>query len=228
MRAFTSAWRAIVSCYSDLYYLIGASLLWWVTGGLAVALAMVAGYILLQGGPVWVAPLIAIPAGPASAALAYVARRCARQRHVDRDVYFEGYRLYWRKALALSAISMGTLSLIVLNVFFYLNSTSSTVQLIAIFFVYLLLVWGGIQSLLYPTLVGLKTPAIGAALRTSAVVTLGNPLFSTLLFVIAIAMTALSIVVTILLLFLWPAYIALLGEHGLITIMQRAGIEIDD
>ena len=229
MRAFTSAWRAIVSFYSDLYFLIGACLLWWITGGIAVALAMIGGYLLLQGGgPFWVVPLVAIPAGPASAALAYATRRSARQRHVDRSIFFEGFRQYWRQALALSAISMGILALILLNILFYLNSTSSTIQLISIFFIYLFLVWGGVQTFLYPTLVGLKTPTIGAALRTSAVVTVSNPLFSTLLFVIAAAMTALSVVITILFLFAWPAYIALLGEHGLIMVMQRAGMKIDD
>jgi hypothetical protein len=70
MRAFQVAWRAIVGFYNELFLLVGLSLLWWLTGGFMVAIAAMLGLAMLEvGGPWWTVPLLAIPAGPPTAAL---------------------------------------------------------------------------------------------------------------------------------------------------------------
>ena len=223
MRAFLVAIRAVVTFYNDLFLLVGMSVLWWLTGGIFVAAVVVLGWPMLEiNGPWWLMPLLAIPAGPATAGLANVARRSARELHVNRSFFFDGLRTYWRQALALSAISMGGLSLLLLNLLFYLTRMSGLLQMVAILWLYLIILWMSMQVYLYPVLVGLEEPSVWAALRTSLVLVLANPLFSIILVLLAILLTGISIVLAILLLFAWPALVVLLGEHALKLLVERA------
>ena len=97
MKAFSVGWRAIVSLYGDLFFLIGMSLLWWITGGILVAVAA----LLLQrpsdedapGRQAWAAALIEAALGSASAhALAWAQDACldlpegSACRHAGRRV----------------------------------------------------------------------------------------------------------------------------------------------
>lgn len=223
MRAFAVAWRALVSLYNDLVVLIGMSLLWWVTGGLFVGAAVVGAWFLFAAnGPWWLAPLLAIPAGPATAALASVARRSARDLHADRGIFLGGLRLYWRQALALGAVSMLILALLLLNMVFYLSQASGAVRWLGFLWAYLTLFWAGAQIYLFAVLVGLQVPNVWGAYRLAAAMALANPLFSLLAVVLVAILTALSVVLTVALVLLWPALMALVGEHSVKYLVERA------
>lgn len=226
MRAFSVAGRALFALYNGLFFLIGMSLLWWVTGGFLVVLAAIWAWSLFTvGGPWWLAPLVAIPAGPAAAALAVVARRSARDVHVNRSFYLEGLKTYWRQALALSAIGMIGLTLMSLNVLFYRFQQNVLLQALTFLWVYLILLWVSVQLYVYPILVSLERPTIWLALRTALAAAFANPFFSLLLVLIAAALTVLSVVLPILLLFIWPALMLLLGAQALRLFLARAGVK---
>jgi len=223
VKAFSVAWRALGSFYNDLFFLAGMSLLWWVTGGVFAGAAIAVGWILLRAdGPWWLAPLLAIPSGPASAAIANVARPSARDLHVNRSAYLEGLRLYWRRALALSAISLAVMSLLLLNVTFYSSRTTVLLWLLTFLWVYLSVFWVGVQMYLYPVLVGLEVPSISGALRIAAAMVLANPFFSIMLLVLAAILTGVSIALAITLFAAWPAVMALLGEHSVKLFVEQA------
>lgn len=233
MRAFTVAFRAIVSFYNELFLLVSVSLLWWITGGIFAGLALLLGWAAMSfaaresmpfldaSNPFWLLPLLAILAGPASAALANVARPAARDLHADRSMFFDGFRLYWKQALALAAIGMGALSLLILNLLFYLSRPSPFFQAFSLFWAYLIVFWLGVCLYMFPVLTGLKEPGVAATLKTAIGITFTNPLYSLLLVVIAGALTALSVVLAIFLLLAWPAVIMLMGEHGLKLVVER-------
>lgn len=225
MRAFIVLGRALVSFYNEMFFLLGISLLWWITGGVFVGLAGFIGWTLFAtGGPWWVAPLAAIPAGPALAALAVVVRRCARDIRVDRSFYFDGLRAYWRQGLALSAIGMVALALLCLNLIFYLNQQMLLLVAFSALWGYLTLLWLSVQLYAYAMLTGMEKPSVRFALRNAALIAAANPFYSALLVIVAAAVTALSVVLVILLPLAWPALIALLGEHGARLVLIRAGI----
>ena len=232
MRAFGVVWRTIVSFYNEMFLLIGLSLLWWITGGIFIGVAAVAASLgwplFTMDDPWWLAPLLAIPVGPATAALAHVARRVAREERVDSSFYWEGFRLYWRKALALSAISMIILSLLCLNLAFYKGLTITVLQALSFLWLYLVVFWLCAQLYLFPVLIALKEPKIWAALRTTAVVAFANPLYSIVLLILALALTALCVVLAILVPLAWPALMLLLGENALKLLLERAGIKSED
>jgi uncharacterized membrane protein YesL len=233
MRAFVVTFRAIVSFYNELFLMISASLLWWVTGGVFIGLALALGWSALSlaaaeslplldaGNPFWLMPLLAIPAGPATAALANMARPVARDLHSDRSMFWEGFRLYWKRALALSAISMVVLALLLLNLLFYISRSNTFVQAFSLFWAYLIVFWLGVCFYTYPVLIGLKEPSVWATLRTAVALTFANPFFSLILVVVGVALTVLSVVLAILLLLAWPAVIILMGEHGLKLFVER-------
>lgn len=223
LKAFSISWQALVSYYNELFSLIGMSLLWWATGGLFAGVALGAAWILITaGGPWWLAPLLAIPAGPASAAMANVARRVARDLHADRTVYLEGLRCHWRQALALSAISMAVLSLLLLNIVFYASRNSALLWALAFFWGYLSVFWVGVQLYLYPVLVGMEAPSVSGALRMAAAMALASPIYSLLLLAMAAVLTGISVVLAVTLFVAWPAVMILLGEHSVRLFVERA------
>jgi len=183
--------------------------------------------VVVQG-PWWVAPLIAIPAGPACAALSHTARRVSRGLTVDRAHFMAAFRRYWRPALAANAAGLGILSLLLLNLVFYFGRTDPFLQAFSVLWLFLTVFWVGVLVYLFPVLVGQEQPRPGAALRTAALLALGNPLFTALLVAIGVLFTAASGAVFLLLIFVWPALLALMGEHALRLFMVRAGLPLDE
>jgi len=229
MRAFGVAWRAIIAFYNELFLLMMISLLWWVTGGIFVALAALFGWWLLSAnGPWWIAPLIALPCGPATAALAVVTRRCAQELRVDRGFYFDGLKTFWRQALALSALGAAGMATLALNLIFYSLQQNPLLQALTFLWAFLSLLWLSAQLYVYPILVSMESASVMAALRLAVAAALANPLFSFLVVVQAGVLTLISLMLPILLPLAWPALISLLGVESLRLFLRRAGVKTED
>jgi hypothetical protein len=229
MRAFLVAGWALRSFISELTFLVGMSLLWFATGGIAVIVAVLfGGPMATTGGPWWLAPLFVIPIGPATAALAVVSRRVAGELRVNRTFYFDALRTYWRPALGLSAIGMTVLALLLMNTAFYVSRPSGFMQGLTLFWAYLAVFWLGVQFYAYPVLVRMEKPASLGALRTAGLGALANPIFSIILVLIAAVFTLLGVLTIIFFFLVWPALMALLGEHSFRLFLARAGVKEED
>lgn len=229
MKAFGVAYRAISSLGREFYLLSGLSLLWWLLGGFFAGVSAVLVYIMfMAGGPWWLMPLLAIPVGPATAALAVVTRRCTRNRAADRGIFMEGLRTYWRMALGISAVGMVGIVLVLFNLVFYVSRSNVYLQVFGLFWLYLACFLIATQMYAYPILVGMEKPSTLGALRLALTAAFGNPFFSIVLVLMAAALTAVSVVVVILLFFVWPALMALLDEHSLRLFLERAGVKLED
>lgn len=229
MKAFDVAMRAIISVYHELFLLSGLSGVWWLLGGFCAGASALLGYTMfLAAGPWWLMPLLAIPAGPATAALAVVARRCTRNRAADRAVFLEGLRTYWRMALGISAAGMIGIVLVLFNLIFYISRPNAFFQAFGLFWLYLVLFLVAAQMYAYPILVGMEKPSVLGALRLALAAAFGNPFFSLVLVLIAVALTAVCGILVILLIFTWPALMVLLSEHSLRLFLERAGVKLED
>lgn len=229
MKAFGVAYRAMISLWRELYLLSGLSVLWWLLGGFSAGVSAVLVYIMfMAGGPWWLMPLLAIPVGPATAALATVARRCTRNRAADRTVFMAGLRTYWRMALGISAVGMIGIVGVLVNLIFYVSRSNAFLQAFGLFWLYLVLFLVAAQMYAYPILVGMEKPSVLGALRLALTAAFGNPFFSFVLVLIVAALTAVSGAVVILLFFVWPALMALLDEHSLRLFLERAGVKLED
>jgi uncharacterized membrane protein YesL len=209
-----------------MFVFIGMSLLWWVTGGIFVGIAAAIGVTLfVAGGPWWIAPLIAIPAGPAIMALAAAIRQTTRGRAADRRDYFDAFRRNWKAGLALNVLGMVVFSLLLLNLIFYAFQTNAMLRLLSILWAYLVLFWSSIQFYMYPFYLALEKPSLWHSLRMAALGSFANPLFSMLLLLVAFGLTAISVALVVVVLIAWPALMALLGDHALRLMLARAGVE---
>jgi hypothetical protein len=229
MRAFLVAWWALRSFLGEFSFLVGVSLLWFATGGVTVLLAGLIGWpMAAMGGPWWVVPLLIIPIGPASAALAVVARRCAADLRVTRSFYMEGLRAYWRPALRMSAIGMAVLTLLLMNITFYASRASNLALGLTLIWCYVLFFWLSVQFYAYPVLVRMEKPSALGALRTAVFGEFANPLFSIVLLVIAAFFTVVSALTAVLFFLIWPALMSLLGEHSFRLFLERAGVKEEE
>jgi hypothetical protein len=229
MRAFLVAGWALRTFLSELLFLVGMSLLWFVTGGVALIVAVLLAWpMAMTDGPWWLAPLLVIPIGPATAALAVTTRRCASDLRVDRTFYFDSLRTYWRPALRLSAIGMAVLALLLMNITFYASRPSGFVQGLTLIWGYVLVFWLSVQFYAYPILVRMEKPAALGALRTAILGAFANPLFSIMLLLIAGVFTVLGLLTIIFFFLVWPALMALLGEHAFRLFLARAGVKEED
>lgn len=229
MRAFLTTWRSLVSFYNEMFLLVGASLFWWLAGGFFVGAAALIGYSLFlfeeqwRMGPWLLAPLLAIPAGPATAALANVTHRVARERHVDRSFFTDGLRQYWKRALGVSAVlGVGTMILLI-NLTFYALQPQPIIKAIAFLFLILLVYGLSIQIYVFPVLVGMKAPSVIGAVKMAAMMAFANPLFSLIIVIIAGLLTGLSVVLAVLVVLAWPSIMMLLGAHSLKLMVELAG-----
>ncbi|MGC8779691.1 MAG: hypothetical protein ACP5UQ_02405 [Anaerolineae bacterium] len=229
MRAFLVAWRSLVSFYNEMFLLLGVNLLWWVAGGFTAALALFLAWSMFPIGDLWwLAPLVAIPAGPATAALANVTHRAARDRRVDLSFFTDGLREYWRKALALAALLTIGDMLLLLNILFYAKRPEPLLALLSLPFIVLLAYWLAVQIYAFPILVAMKEPAAFPALKMAAMMAFANPLFSALIIVIAGLLTGLTAILAILLLIVWPGIVIMLGSHALKLVVEMAGIQTEE
>ncbi len=231
MGAFRVTLVAIKRYYNDLFFMVGISGLWWLTGGIFAGLAILAaGLSIAADGPIWLAPLLAIPAGPAGAALAHVTDRIARDLSADRSDYWEGWRTHWRRALALNAISMALLAMLLLNWQFYSVQPSDILRAFSIAWLISALYWLAAQLTLIPVLASLEEPRVLTALRMGAMLPLVTPIFTLLLLLIAVLLTGISILLPLLLFVTWPALMSLLGEGAwrLVVTQARAKVKPEE
>ena len=157
-----------------------------------------------------------------------MARRCAADLRVTRTFYLDGLRTYWRPALGLSAIGMAVLALLLMNITFYASRPNGFMQGLTLIWGYLLVFWLSVQLYAYPVLVRMEKPRALGALRTAVLGALANPLFSLVLVLIAAIFTVLGILTIIFFFLIWPALMALLGEHSFRLFLARAGVKEED
>ena len=157
-----------------------------------------------------------------------MARRCAADLRVTRTFYLDGLRTYWRPALGLSAIGMAVLALLLMNITFYASRPNGFMQGLTLIWGYLLVFWLSVQLYAYPVLVRMEKPRALGALRTAVLGALANPLFSIVLVLIAAIFTVLGLLTIIFFFLIWPALMALLGEHSFRLFLARAGVKEED
>ena len=222
MQALRMTWRSLASFYEELLLQIGVSILWWITGGVFAGAAVWLAWLTLRTGDLWLVPLVAIPAGPATAALANVTFQTSRDLRAGVDLFWAGFRSHRRRALAVNALSMVMLALILLNQGFYYAQGNTILHVFSFFWVYLAFFWITAQFYLFPVLVGMEHPSVKEALKMTAVLAFANPFYSIAFLVLAALLTGISIAVAPLLLLAWPAVMSLMGQHSLKMFVEQA------
>lgn len=195
MKALRTFGKAVVDLYDDLMMLAGVSLVWWL------------GMLLVVPGP-------AVTAG-----LYHLAHRIVHEQRVEFSFFWQEAKKRFGQSWGLAGINLLLLALLMVNLVFYAG-IQSFLRYIAFAWVYLIILWLAIQFHLFPLLFEMERPRLGLLLRNAALLTLARPGYSLLLLVLALAATALCVVLPFLLLAVWPALMALLGARATMVAIE--------
>ncbi len=168
----------------------------------------------------WVAAVLLLPLPPVAAGLYYISHRIVHEQRVGADFFKEAARDFLWPSVRLALLDLAILSIIVVNLFFYSQFTN-WIQLITILWIYGLILWLGLQLYLFPLLFEQQEPKALTAVRNAIILVLTRPLYTLIILVLALILTAVSFVLPVLLVLAWPGVMTLIGARALATILEE-------
>ncbi len=241
-RAIGVIWLGIKDVYDDLFPFVGMNLLWILPSFALVALFDVllspivlgVGYFgqpsPTSGAQTATFTLVALLGGllvvfgpnPAGAGFHYYANRKLNDERVEFSFFWEGLRLYWKRSLYLFLISIGGTALVLVNVVFYFSRQEQILGAVGMIFVWVLVIgWLPMQMYAMPLLMEQESKSVRLVIRNAAVLALGNPGFSLVLFVIIVVFAAVSVLIPVIVALFGGALVAAIEEHAVVTLLER-------
>lgn len=195
MQAFSVIWQSIRSNYEELFVFVPLSIAWWLCA------------------------LVIVPLPPASAGLAYLATEIAHERRIEWRMAVEGARLYFWRSWQVFLVALAGTAVLVINVVFYLN-IENILRYLTILWIYVLLIWLSALVYVFPLLVAMEEPRILLIYRNALLLALSQPLFTIILLVVLVLLTAISVVIPILLVLITPGLWALASTRALVHLLE--------
>ena len=196
MKAFVVMGRVLKAAYEDLFLCVFMSIAWWIG----------------------VVPVVTIPL--VIMGMQNVGNRIANYKRVDNGFFWEGARTQIGKGWLLFLISLLVPILIIFNIYFYVNS-GSWLPVIGFAWLWLLLLSLMIGQYIFPLFWQQDEPSIWLTLRNATILTLRHPLYSFLMLLFQLLLLALCIALTLPLVLLAPALLALANNFSLVGLLQE-------
>lgn len=240
-QALRLLWSSLGDLYYELFPLALTNFLWFLLSLPQLALAgiillavyqgpeLLASYVPIGGVAVslWV---LLVPAlfvslllgAPATAGLSYVVNQLVHGEPSGPRLFFPAFRGFYWRALRLAASNLALLVLLLLNIYFYALVLGGFFIVLSVLFAYALLLWLLIQPYLFPMLVELDTPVRGI-LRNAVIFALDNVRLTIGLALVYAFIWALTLSPLILLMlpFLGPALLALIGTKATLELIEK-------
>jgi hypothetical protein len=234
MKAFVVMGRVLKAAYEDLFLCVFLSMIWWACPVILLlligAIGQYAGGILETlpttsglAGLVLIVLIILIVQPRVTMGVQHVANRIANYKRADSGFFWDGTRQHKRQGYILFLISLLLPVAIGFNIWFYWNS-QGWLQLIGVVWLWLFLFSLMAGQYFFPLFWQQDEPNIRLALRNSILLTLQNPLYSFLMLLFQLILLAISIALTLPLLVLAPALLALTNNFALVGLLQEMGL----
>jgi uncharacterized membrane protein YesL len=139
----------------------------------------------------WLCALPVVTWPPATAGLHHVARRLTQPDEDEQTTwrhFFEGFKQYWRAGWQVAALNLIVLLVLAVNIYFYLSLLAPGLRLISLPFIYLLLLWAGMQLYLFPLLIEQQDKRIRLIFKNAFLLTTQNMGFTLALGLLLISM----------------------------------------
>lgn len=234
MKAFVIMGRVLKAAYDDLFLCVFLSAIWWAfpivlvlllgalgeyAGGLLETLPTPAGLAGLG-----VALLLLLIVQPlVTLGLHHVANRIANYKRADSGFFWDGTRKNRRHGFILFAFSLVIPAAIGFNVWFYFNS-EGMLKVIGVVWVWLFLFILMAGQYIFPLLWQQDEPSVRMALRNAVLLALQNPVYSLLMLLFQLVLIVICFALTLPMLLLGPALIALAANHALVGLLQDMGL----
>lgn len=234
MKAFTVMGRVLKAAYDDLFLCVFLSVAWWAcpivlvlllgglsqwAGGSLEALPATLGL----AGVIAVVLILLLVQAPVAMGLQHVANRIANYKRADSGFFWESWRKYPGRGYLLFILSVLIPAAIGFNIWFYFNS-QGWLQIVGVIWLWLFLFSLMAGQYVFPLLWQQDEPNVRLALRNSLLLALQHPLYSILLLLFQLLLLLLSFALTLPLILLAPALIALTGNFALVGILQEMGL----
>jgi hypothetical protein len=199
MKAFRVMGRTFKSTYEELFLIIATSLLWWV------------GILLIVTAPF------------ATMGIQTVANRIANYKRVNQSFFWDGARMQRGRGVVLFLLWLLTPPLMWFSIGFYLNR-QGWLTLLGIVLAWAMLIILMAGQYTYALLLQQSEPSLKLDLRNAVVLAFRHPLFSLIMLLFQLVLTAVCSVLVIPLVFLLPGMLALAQNHALIALLQEMGL----
>lgn len=199
MKAFTVMGRVLKATYEELFLCIYLSLFW------------------------WLGTLLVVTAAPATMGVQRVANRMANYKRVDNSFFWEAARQHIGRGWVLYLLNLLAPVMIFFNALFY-SRVDGYWQIFAVFWLWAFVISLMIGQYVFPLLWQQDEPDARLAIRNAALLALRHPLYSFLMLLFQLILTAISIGLTLPLLILAPAMVAISGNFALAGLLQEMGM----
>ena len=202
MKAFIVMGRTFKAAYDELFLCVFLSVAW------------------------WIGTILVLPAAPVTSGIHNVANRMANYKRVDNSFFWEGARTQIGRSWLLYLLNLLAPLLLAVNAWFYFR-LEGWPQLIGIVFVWLFVIALMIGQFVFPFFWQQDQPDVKLALRNATALAMRNPLYTFLLLLFQILVVGLSTAITLPLILLTPALVALAANFGVTGLLQEMGLAPD-
>jgi uncharacterized membrane protein YesL len=178
-------------------------------------------FLLFLFNVLWVlSAVLILPLPFATAGLAWAAAEIGEGKAINWRTFFQGGRRYWKPAYVWALVNLVVWLIISFNVNFYTQGNATWALLARSLIVSGTLIWALLQLYVFPLLIRQDEPSLKLAYRNALVLMARHPLVTLVVVLLGVALFALSLLLTLPLLALYFALIALLTNRAVAEILK--------
>lgn len=220
MNIFSALWKSLKDLFEDLFILAMVNLMWLLINAPLVIAAFFSSasstlffIVLLLG---------VLTLGPANAGLYAVAERVTDGRTSSWRDFVGGMRSNARLSWKVYGLWMVGLVVILVNLQFYGQSSSTIASFLYVLFIYFLAVWCGFLIYIGPLMILQTDKRLRTIARNAALMTFGRPLFTLVTLALMAVIVFASIWLPILMLLATAAFMAVWSFRATLTLIAEA------
>ena len=224
MNPFAILWKSVVDVYDNLFPMVGMNLLWLLVS--IPVVIVVTGVLMLFQLPSTIAFSVALlfavlAPSPASVGVHVYANHLVKEDRVEFELFWSGLRSLWSRSLALLAIGVAGAALLGVNLYFYLTNDTQILHYLAILWLYGLILWAMMLLYMNPLLVEQENKSLKLIVRNAFVLCLDNLIPSVIILVVLLALSILSIGITLLVALLTGSFVAVVETRAVVTYLEK-------
>jgi uncharacterized membrane protein YesL len=224
MNPFSILWKSVVDVYDNLFPMVGMNLLWLLVS--IPVVVVVTGILVLFQLPGTIAFAVALlfamlAPSPASIGVHLYANHLVKDERVEFELFWFGLRHLWSRSLALLAIGVAGATLLGVNLYFYLTNGTEILHYLAILWLYGIILWAMMLMYMNPLLVEQENKSLKLIVRNAFVLCLDNLIPSVVILVVLVALSIVSIGITLLAALLTGSFVAVVETRAVVTYLEK-------
>lgn len=165
--------------------------------------------------------VLVLPLPLAVAGMAWVAAEICEGKAIKMRTFFEGARRYWKPAYWWGGINLIVWGLFLVNFDFYADLDATWATFASLLVLSAAILWGGAQFYVFPFLIRQEFPSLRLAYRNGVVLMAKRPALAIMLFILVVALFAISFRLVMPLIALYFAFVALLADHAVAEALKN-------